>query len=932
MTFNTELWNTQTPGAGGYEIERSLRFNSADSAYLNRTPASAGNRKTWTFSTWVKRSGSGSRMDVLSTNTATSGNYLSLQFTSDNALVFQYFNGDIIKTSAVYRDFSAWMHIVLALDTTLATAADRVKLYVNGLRVTNFSTDIISSVLTQNSDQGINAVQSHSIGRNDNGANVHFDGYLADCFLIDGQALDPTDFGAFDATTGAWNPIAYTGSYGTNGFHLDFADNSSAAALGYDAAGSNDWTVNNISLGLTGKPVVYLTYTGGSVPAGAYSASIGSVSTLGSYSGDTWTATNSGWVDTWDFGGDSGVTSFTLSNWNVGSYSNQAWYLSNDSSFSSGVVTGPNSGTISEGTHSLVVSGTRYRYLRVQNIPSATYTLFGVRSSAGAGADSLRDSPTNGDPANDTGLGGEVPGNYCTWNPIASNSIYFATLSNGNLDAAASGNARIAFGTIAIPSSGKWYFEVTTTGSPSSPYIGVASYGDTSTAYPQDNIFPSVTYYGTDGTKDVDGTYSAYGATYSNATIGVAVNVDSSQVTFYKDGVSQGAISKAVVGAFPFVSTAGGSGTFILNAGQRPFAYTAPSGFKALCTANLPTPTIEDPSTVMDVKLWTGDGSATRSLTGIGFNPDLVWLKSRSVNNDHNLFDSVRGVEKTLSSNLTAAEVNQPIHGYVTAFNSDGFSVAGGSLGDVNYASRTYVAWTWDAGSSTATNNSGSISSQVRANASAGFSIVGFAGTGTTGTVGHGLGVAPAFIIGKNRDSGSFAWRVYHSSLGGTKTLYLNLTNAAATDNDPWNDTNPTSTTISLLGGGALNRSGNNTILYCFAPVEGYSAFGSYTGNSSADGPFVYTGFRPKFVLLKDISTSSYNWQIHDSVRNPYNEVSNRLEPNTSTAENAASGIRDYLSNGFKIRTTGAAVNTSGSIYIWAAFAENPFALNARAR
>jgi len=919
---NGLLLAAEAAAAGGYTIDRSLRFNSADSAYLNRTPASAGNRKTWTWAAWVKRSKSATQGLFGSVNAATQQRF---EFISDK-LYWVWSQGTAwLNTDAVFRDYSAWYHIVLTSDTDNSTAADRIKIYVNGVRYT-----LSGNTVSSGEQWDINTTVQHRIGTFYDGGsgNDWFDGYLADVHFIDGQALDPTSFGEFD-TNGVWQPIAYGGSYGTNGFHLDFADNSSAAALGYDAAGSNDWTVNNISLGLTGKPVVYLTYTGGSVPAGAYSASIGSVSTLGSYSGDTWTATNSGWVDTWDFGGDSGVTSFTLSNWNVGSYSNQAWYLSNDSSFSSGVVTGPNSGTISEGTHSLVVSGTRYRYLRVQNIPSATYTLFGVRSSAGAGADSLRDSPTNGDPANDTGLGGEVPGNYCTWNPIASNSIYFATLSNGNLDAAASGNARIAFGTIAIPSSGKWYFEVTTTGSPSSPYIGVASYGDTSTAYPQDNIFPSVTYYGTDGTKDVDGTYSAYGATYSNATIGVAVNVDSSQVTFYKDGVSQGAISKAVVGAFPFVSTAGGSGTFILNAGQRPFAYTAPSGFKALCTANLPTPTIEDPSTVMDVKLWTGDGSATRSLTGIGFNPDLVWLKSRSVNNDHNLFDSVRGVEKTLSSNLTAAEVNQPIHGYVTAFNSDGFSVAGGSLGDVNYASRTYVAWTWDAGSSTATNNSGSISSQVRANASAGFSIVGFAGTGTTGTVGHGLGVAPAFIIGKNRDSGSFAWRVYHSSLGGTKTLYLNLTNAAATDNDPWNDTNPTSTTISLLGGGALNRSGNNTILYCFAPVAGYSAFGSYTGNGSADGPFVYTGMRPRWIMTKASSRLSA-WYIHDTARGTYNVIGPVLAANTSAAEITPTRL-DILSNGFKIRDNDSEYNASGDTYVWAAFAEHPFAY-ARAR
>jgi len=797
-------------GAGGYEIERSLRFNSSDSASLTKTFNATGSQTTYAFSFWLKKTNNSSiYQNILIDNDSSSSQIRINDTTGGFELRFAAAGASAaLTTNRKFRDPSAWYHIVCVYDSTNATSSNRMRIYVNGVRETSF---LGETQPTQNLASAF-ITNGHTYTLGYFAANTAIDGYLAEVNYLDGltpgTATDDangsvtgipnaqylTDFGEFDATTGVWNPIEYTGSYGTNGFHLDFADNSSAAALGYDAAGSNDWTVNNLSV------------------------------------------------------------------------------------------------------------------------------------TAGAGNDSLRDSPTNGDPANDTGLGGEVPGNYCTWNPIASNSIYFATLSNGNLDAAASGNARIAFGTIAIPSSGKWYFEVTTTGSPSYPYIGVASYGDTSTAYPQDNIFPSVTYYGTDGTKDVDGTYSAYGATYSNATIGVAVNVDSSQVTFYKDGVSQGAISKAVVGAFPFVSTAGGSGTFIANFGQRAFAYSAPSGFKALCTANLPTPTIADGSTAMDVALYTGNGTSV-TVADLAFSPDFVWLKGRSDPDRHGLYDTVRGATKRLQSSETNAEDTQ---NGVTAFNSDGFVV--GNYAETNGSGRTYVGWTWDAGTSNATNTSGTITSTVRANISAGFSIVTLSYSELSGavTVGHGLGVAPKMIIVKRRNT-TGNWYVAHTGLTNMSGYYLLLESTAAQGAASWGSA-PTSTVFGMSD----NIFGTGDyVAYCFAPVAGYSAFGSYTGNGSAtDGPFVYTGFRPRWVMIKGYvggQGSSSQWLIIDTSRDTYNVAGNKLAANLSDLENSANvgtvtqNTLDILSNGFKPRTSNGSSNDGTTSYVWAAFAENPF-------
>ena len=251
----------------------------------------------------------------------------------------------------------------------------------------------------------------------------------------------------------------------------------------------------------------------------------------------------------------------------------------------------------------------------------------------------------------------------------------------------------------------------------------------------------------------------------------------------------------------------------------------------------------------------------------------------------------------------------------------------------VNESGYTYAAWAWDAGTTTASNPDGSITSQVRANVSAGFSVVTYTGNNTSGaTFGHGLGVTPQFFIVKNRSINGPGWVTYHVSLGATKYLTLNETIPQQTYSGVWNNTAPTSTVITLGNDNGVNA-GNNYVAYCFAPVAGYSAFGSYTGNGSSDGPFVYTGMRPKFLLIKRTDTSGYPWVIVDSLRDGYNLTYKWLEPNSSSAEQTAQPVADvdFLSNGFKLKGNGNTTNQSSGTYVFASFAESPFQY-ARAR
>ena len=326
--------------------------------------------------------------------------------------------------------------------------------------------------------------------------------------------------------------------------------------------------------------------------------------------------------------------------------------------------------------------------------------------------------------------------------------------------------------------------------------------------------------------------------------------------------------------------------------------------------------TIDKPTDYFNTKLYTGTGSA-QSITGVGFQPDWIWIKQRSGTTHHKTSDAVRGATKALKPNNSDEEGTDGQG--ITSFDSDGFSL--GTGGDYNGSSNTQVAWNWLAGGSASSNSNGSITSSVSANTTAGFSIVSYTGTGSNATVGHGLGVAPKMIFFKNR-SGANNWNTYQESLGAGQRMRLNTTGASESSTGFMNNTSPTSSVFTVGTSSDTNISTNNYIAYCFAEKKGYSKFGKYTGNESTDGTFVYTGFKPAFVMAKP-SSQTGSWSITDNKRLGYNGDNKRLYPNLTLAEE--SQAYDLFSNGFKATTTSGNNNASGQTYIYMAFAEAPF-------
>jgi hypothetical protein len=327
----------------------------------------------------------------------------------------------------------------------------------------------------------------------------------------------------------------------------------------------------------------------------------------------------------------------------------------------------------------------------------------------------------------------------------------------------------------------------------------------------------------------------------------------------------------------------------------------------------------------MNATLYTANGGTPQSITngvsGQSFAPDFVWVKTRSVSNYHGLADSVRGVNKALFSNTNDAESTASSN-YVTSFDTNGFSINQGGVFNGS-SGTTMVAWNWKAGGTAVTNTVGTISAQVSANTTSGFSILTYSGNSTDfQTVGHGLGVTPQMVIVKARNATNY-WPVWHTSLPSfTYNLYLNTTDNQQTDGQ---FTSTSSTTVGIRNGGSTNQTGTNYVMYCWAPIAGYSAFGSYTGNGSTDGPFVYLGFRPRFVMIKR-TNSTADWMMIDTARSPFNVEKALLQANLSNAEDASTELIDGLSNGFKLRNGAySSLNASGSTYIYMAFCENPF-------
>ena len=610
--------------------------------------------------------------------------------------------------------------------------------------------------------------------------------------------------------------------------------------------------------------------------------------------------------------------------------------------------------------------GTNGFYLKFDDNSNNTAATIGKDSSGNGNnwtpvgivtGDSVKDSPTN---------------NFCTLNVL---SAPRTTLSNGALETRANdGTWRSVAGTFHM-TSGKWYWEGYVQAVGSYVVFGLVPARRNQPASYAGRMNFDVDYY--PGTYSDEWGYESrgylhnsasptvgWGATYTTGDIiGVAYDADNGTLKFYKNNSQQGStitgISTTKDGGYRAVftnystssktnvnfgqdSSFAGHKTAQGNTdggGQGDFYYAVPSGYKALCAANLPDPAIVQPSEYFNIVLWSGNNSSGRTITGVGFQPDWVWLKCRSDGASHQLHDAVRGANKIISSNKQAAESNTDEYGYLSAFATDGFTLTNGSnasypAGSVNMSGRTYVAWNWKAGDSTVTNNDGSTSSQVRANTTAGFSIVSYTGTGSNATVGHGLGVAPDIVIVKNRTDSNH-WNIYHAGNGGNTpaedfVIYFSGTNAKINQSSNWNDTAPTSSVFSVGSSNGSNGSSDNMIAYCFSEVEGYSKFGAYGGNGDSNGAFVYLGFRPRYVVFKRTDSTS-NWNIRDTARDPVNETEEYLLYNSSEQAGDSSSKIDFLSNGFKHRNTSGAFNSSSGSYIYLAFAENPFKY-ARAR
>ena len=783
--------------AGEYEIEQSLRFNDDDGSYLSRTPSTASNRRTWTWSGWVKLNGADNRTLFCANNPSSLGHMIRFY---TNQLSILGYNGGFsyqLRTNQLFRDPSAWYHIVAAIDTTQSTASNRVKMYVNGEQVTSFSAETYPN---QNFDTFVNTTNEHYLGvNNEGGLADYFDGYMGEVNFIDGQALTPDSFGE-TGDYGEWKPLKYTGAYGTNGFYLDFKNSGD---LGNDAAGSNNWTPNNLAA--TDQMV------------------------------------------------DSPTNNFAT--WN-------ALFEGGESSSSIYANT-----SLSEGNLKASVPTNSYMGNTMRPQSGTWYSEFLVSTVTVEIGWGWINAPEYSSNTANAGIANKWGGYYHGYAP-ADLRIYDETSQLGSNIALTISNGDILQLAWDIDNNKGW--------------IGINN-----TWYAADN--------GTDGNPSAG----------TNQTFTFA-GTEAANLQPY---VANGAGTAAFVANFGQDSSFAGTKTPQGNQdsnGIGDFYYAPPTGFLALCSANLPSVDVI-PSEHFNTVTWTGDASYPRSFNA-GFQTDFLWIKSRSYTGNGIALDTIRGSTKALRTSTTGAETTNTF----ATFDSEGFNITG----TFNESNETTVAWNWKAGGAAVSNTNGSITSSVSANASAGFSIVSWTGDGGTGTVGHGLTSAPEFWITKDRASAD-NWLTFFTIVDGSlDAANLNLTNAAGTGSVSL----PTSSVFTNDG----YTSSQNLITYCFHSVESYSLVGSYIGNGNADGPFVHCGFRPAFILTKRTDDLS-PWRLFDNKRPDANFQTYKLEADSSGAELTGYPYADFLSNGFKIRDDGSYINASGGTYVFLAFAESPF-------
>ena len=960
------VFNNILAGAAGggdapaFSLQKSVRLTEGDDAHLSKTFASAGNRKTWTWSCWFKLGNATNTYQNIYSNLVGNTNGFFAYFANDILYINDYnLTGGVgLNTTRVFRDKSAWYHLVIRYDTTHVNTTDRVRVYINGVQE-----PMLGYWPDQNVDGWWNNAQLAHIGRQSNNVpNYNFDGYLADINFIDGQSLAPTSFGEFDDNN-LWQAKKFTGTYGSNGYHLfDFANES---GIGNDSSGNNnDWTVVNISSTAANYANAVSAASNGEIPNGGTPYWIDILPTNADldYSGsdftkvhDGSTTTNVYWVGNEYTAGNVLRARFDLRDFPSistlrvygGGYAGYVAYNYQllDSSKSAISGTSGSFGT-THTWHSLTISGSpRYLEISCTSGTSRRLQLYAIEvngtvlANSGAGdLDVMFDVPTNSD-TSDTGVGGEVSGCYATLNPnILGTYKNRVTLTNGNLKFVNSQYATLP-STIAM-SSGKWYCEGTLDALASASnqvWAGLLRTNAPNNAYEyfQGNAPEKGVHYWGDNTG-LNRTQS-YGVSYATVgtVIGIAFDADAGSCTWYVNGSSQGSSTYNIDQGEEYYFSFGAyvNGAWTVNFGQRPFAYTAPSGYKALCTTNLSDPTIADGSDYFDVVEYSGSGypntaNPSQSITGLSFSPDVVWSKATSAAYSHGLFDSVRGANKFLRPNGNQAEsTDSGLSSSLVSFDTNGFTLGpDAGVGSINYGGTDYVAWTWDAGSSTVSNTDGSVTSSVKTNPSAGISIVSWTSSNANGNydrIGHGLNALPGLVITK-RLTVADEWYLAHG-FDLTQFGKLNSTAAFSSAGAAWGNGH-TSSVISLRVGNFCGPS-ENLIAYCFAPVEGYSAFGAYEGNGNIDGPFVYLGFRPALLVIKGYDFAS-NWFIHDNKRPGYNVNTGPLRIAGEAQLSVSTYDLDILSNGFKMRTGAGDSNQAGKNFSYFAFAENPFQTN----
>ena len=934
-------------GGGVKEISRSLRFNGEDSSNLPKLArnGTAGNQKTWTFSTWLKRSTTGSREQIFSA-AGSHNTYIEIQ--SNKLMIEDYTPGVNFKVQLRrhFIDPSAWYHIVVVVDTTVSSpSSDRVRIYVNGRRETEF--EGTPSYPSENYDTSVNDTGEHKLGQFPGNTNFPLIGYLADVHLVDGTAVTETngvidEFGFFDSY-GVWQPKAYTASHGNNGFNLTFSDTSSYTSIGLDSAGSNNYTPTN----LKAKDYDYVSditfYSASSLPFNnqhrIFDGTTASDATISS--GECWA----------EFTPTIPIP-YTTSVEVMGSGSpsnpyNLRWILNEGSEVNgvnanSYVSLASGSGTITKIRGQVDSGGFNWRAIRVDGV---------ILSDSMSSIDVVRDSP-----ANLTADSGNNIGNYATLNPLRNNQ----TLSNGNLDVVGGSSWQRTTSTMSM-SSGKWYWEYEITTS-NEHIIGVGPL-DMQMSGNLGAGSPPGSGYGTElgqvnGTG-ANGSWSNTGGSDAGDVIGIAFDADAGNMYVYKNGASlnSGAASHTGLTNGPYeavFSLNGSSRSGSVNFGQQGFKYTPPTNYLPLCSKNFEATTVGVGSTLFNIDLYDGTGSALER-SNFSFSPEFLWIKQRSEDaTSHALFDVLRGGDKRLQSNERNAEADiSSFGGGITSFDADGFTL--GTWSAINANTENYVAWAWEVGGVPTVDNSadagqtptagsakvdganmstalaGSIQiTRLTANTLTGLSIITFENPSgnSNDTLGHGLGKTPEMIWTKSRDTGgnSNPWQVYHKGIGNSKKLYLDATDSIV-DTSVWGTTNPSDTVFTL------NDSVDDSwIAYVWTSVEGFSHFGSYEGGSGS--VYLPCGFQPKWLMVKNADMSGEEWIILDASRDPTNVAGHTLYADSSTYEvdyRTGGNARtvSFLGNGFKVHN-GNPLLQSGT-HIFAAFAEHPLA-TARAR